>query len=233
MKAKSEIFGGVVTGVYLLCVCGLVYWKRATLSTLELNAIGDFLAGVFGPIAFLWLVLGYLQQGRELKLSSEALILQAVELKNSVEQQKELVFVTKLQVDSELERLRSIREKREKEIMPELVVSVGSCVCFGNECFTGFELLNDGAAIFKVAIEFGGRLNNLSCVIPEWPKGKVFDFKIKFNTDEPLIDEVVTIAYSDADFQTKVAYLEVKGFPSPGENKFAYLEVNPRISTSL
>ncbi|OOW01218.1 MULTISPECIES: hypothetical protein [Pseudomonas] len=58
---------------------------------LELNEIGDLSAGIFGPVAFLWLVLGYMQQGRELKISSEALQMQAAELKESVEQQKSLV----------------------------------------------------------------------------------------------------------------------------------------------
>lgn len=99
MKVRSEILGGLVTGVYLVGVATLVYWKHTTIPDLELNEIGDFLAGVFGPVAFLWLVLGYLQQGRELKLSSEALQLQAQELKNSVEQQKELVDITRLQVE--------------------------------------------------------------------------------------------------------------------------------------
>lgn len=62
---------------------------------LELNAIGDLSAGLFGPVAFLWLVLGYMQQGRELKLSSDALRLQASELKESVSQQVELNHITR------------------------------------------------------------------------------------------------------------------------------------------
>lgn len=87
MKLKSEYVGWLVTGLYILGVFVVVYLKRSTLPCLGLNEIGDFLAGVFGPLAFLWLVLGYLQQGRELKLSSEALRMQADELKASVEQQ--------------------------------------------------------------------------------------------------------------------------------------------------
>lgn len=64
------------------------------LVSLKLNEIGDLAAGVFGPAAFLWLVLGYLQQGRELKLSSEALQLQAKELNESVLQQAEIARAT-------------------------------------------------------------------------------------------------------------------------------------------
>ena len=62
------------------------------------NEWGDFLAGSFGPVAFLWLVLGFIQQGHELKQNGEALRLQADELKNSVEQHKDLVAATREQV---------------------------------------------------------------------------------------------------------------------------------------
>jgi hypothetical protein len=61
------------------------------------NEWGDIFAGLFAPVAFLWLVLGFRQQGRELQLSTRALELQVAELKQSVEQQKELVGVTKQQ----------------------------------------------------------------------------------------------------------------------------------------
>lgn len=111
MKIKSEVIGGLVTGVYLVCVAVLVYWKRASLPGLELNAIGDFLAGVFGPIAFLWLVLGYLQQGRELRLSSEALHLQAKELNASVQQQAASVLAQ-----------NTALENHEKSLEPMLFV---------------------------------------------------------------------------------------------------------------
>ncbi|BGD82920.1 TPA: hypothetical protein ACQSRC_004423 [Pseudomonas aeruginosa] len=57
------------------------------LKEMELNSVGDFLAGVFGPVAILWLVLGFFQQGLELRQNNEALKMQADELRNSVEQQ--------------------------------------------------------------------------------------------------------------------------------------------------
>ncbi len=45
---------------------------------IRLNEWGDLLAGLFAPLAFLWLVVGYYQQGQELKA-------QVAELKNSVD----------------------------------------------------------------------------------------------------------------------------------------------------
>ncbi len=44
------------------------------------NQIGDFLAGTVAPLAFLWLILGYLQQSDELRLQRKELALQRREV---------------------------------------------------------------------------------------------------------------------------------------------------------
>lgn len=41
----------------------------------DLNELGDFLAGFFTPLAFFWLVYGYLLQSKELRLQREELTL--------------------------------------------------------------------------------------------------------------------------------------------------------------
>jgi hypothetical protein len=58
------------------------------------NEWGDFFAGASAPLAFLWLVIGYFQQGDELSQNTKALEqqekalqLQVDELRQSVEQQ--------------------------------------------------------------------------------------------------------------------------------------------------
>lgn len=129
---KRTQWGVLVTALYLLAAAAVVYWKRDTLYELPLNAIGDFLAGAFGPLAFLWLVLGYLQQGdqleqnskallmqaEELKQGNDALLLQAKELRNSVEQQRELVEVTRRQVELDLENIKYERSRIEAAGLP-------------------------------------------------------------------------------------------------------------------
>ncbi len=57
---------------------------------LALNELGDFLGGVSSPLAFLWLVLGFFQQSREIKLSGRALELQAREMRRSVDEHRRL-----------------------------------------------------------------------------------------------------------------------------------------------
>jgi hypothetical protein len=81
------IFISLVTILYLWIVCNLVI-NLEELKALGLNEKGDFLAGIFSPLAFLWLVFGYLQQGKELQQNTEALRLQAEELSNLVKEQK-------------------------------------------------------------------------------------------------------------------------------------------------
>lgn len=79
-----------LTSIFLLCVtcyC-FVVWKLILAMTP--NEVGDFLAGIFGPLALLWVVLGFLQQGAELRYSRDALILQAKELRSSVLTQKNM-----------------------------------------------------------------------------------------------------------------------------------------------
>lgn len=68
----------IITVIYLFCVLGIT--DLSAYHDLKLNEKGDFLAGVFSPLAFLWLVYGYLQQGQELKLNTQALTMQAEEL---------------------------------------------------------------------------------------------------------------------------------------------------------
>lgn len=84
----SLIIVSVATIIYLLFIFKATELREFI--DLELNAKGDFLAGVFAPLAFLWLVFGYYQQGQELKQNTVALRLQAHELKNAVDEQKRL-----------------------------------------------------------------------------------------------------------------------------------------------
>ena len=53
----------------------------------NLNELGDFLAGFFTPLAFGWLVYGYLQQSKELRLQREELSL----TRNQLGKQTELL----------------------------------------------------------------------------------------------------------------------------------------------
>ena len=84
------------------------------------DQFATFLSGVFAPLAFLWLVLGFRQQGDELQNSARALWLQGEELRNSVEQQRQLVEVSREQLASELVDRQKAEEEAERAAQPQL-----------------------------------------------------------------------------------------------------------------
>ena len=99
--------GGIGSILYVLVMGVIAVLRWDELWQLELNALGDFLAGAFGPLAILWLVLGYFQQGEELRQNTEALHLQAAELRQSVKQQEQMVKVAREQLEEERARIKS------------------------------------------------------------------------------------------------------------------------------
>jgi len=115
------------TWIYLIILFGgipvLGNLGAIELSPVSLNELGDFLAGAFGPLAIFWIVLGFFQQGRELKNSVATLELQAKELANSVTQQKELVSVTRETLAHERELLSFKESQRKRTIQPTMQIS--------------------------------------------------------------------------------------------------------------
>ncbi len=104
-------------------------WHWLASPTTDLNALGDFLAGAFGPLAIWWLVLGYFQQGIELRQNSEALRQQAEELRQSVAEQRKLAETAQLQLEthkSELEyqkaQAAALVDQQKKRAQPRLKI---------------------------------------------------------------------------------------------------------------
>ena len=108
-------FGVVVTFVYIVLIIVSRLSSLSDLQVIPLNEFGDFLAGVFGPLMLFWLILGYIQQQKELRQNTKALQLQADELKRSVEQYTQLVKVAgkQFEIDSELLDLQLKKGVRE------------------------------------------------------------------------------------------------------------------------
>lgn len=164
MHKKLEFWGVVGTAIYLLVIASTVAFKFSDFVALELNELGDFLAGAFGPIAFLWLVLGFLQQGRELKLSSDALRLQADELRNSVAQQTIMAQAAMLQIESQRAALKIQQEELERSFSPLLRFQHGgrSGGSVGGEVSTSLQLFNDGPEVRELSIRFEPSIGNIA-----------------------------------------------------------------------
>lgn len=104
MNQKSLRFGVGITLLWLLIVALFAILGDLTFPS-SLNELGDFLAGIFAPIAFFWLILGYIQQAKQLEQNTQALQqqehalqLQIEEMRESVKQQAELANLQQQQM---------------------------------------------------------------------------------------------------------------------------------------
>jgi hypothetical protein len=121
--ARRLFVSGVgVSAAYVVGLLIYAWCVRSAMLNMKPDEFATFLSGVFAPLAFLWLVLGFRQQGDELQNSARALWLQGEELRNSVEQQRQLVEVSREQLASELaDRLRA-EEDAERAAQPQLLM---------------------------------------------------------------------------------------------------------------
>lgn len=126
---------GLLTSFYLSLIIVLLCSRWGEFVELPLNELGDFTAGIFGPVAFLWLILGYKQQGEELKISSEALKSQVVELNNSFQLQRE------------------VAEKQDMALDPVLHMSYAGNTPEGEGLVDVFNLQNLGATCRSVTVD--------------------------------------------------------------------------------
>ncbi|MFH7765003.1 hypothetical protein [Acinetobacter sp. BSP-28] len=107
MNQKKLYWGMGITAVWLAVI--IVFWIFGGLtSPSSLNELGDFLAGIFAPVAFLWLILGYVQQGKQLEQNSRAIKLQAEALNLQIEEFRKIVA---LQEKQNLDKKMSVKPK--------------------------------------------------------------------------------------------------------------------------
>lgn len=202
LRKNLEFWGGLVSAVYLIGMAVVVYFKFDNLITLDLNEIGDFLAGVFGPVAILWLVLGFLQQGRELKISTAALQLQGHELKESVKQLERQAATSEERFKLEREaRLEQINLHR-KMMRPILDVQCPKIIRDSSGFTLNLVVVNNGARVidfqvFNLAGENRQKLQGLGV----YGEGQVtiFDSTLIFNGQNELLEFEATYTERDSE----------------------------------
>jgi hypothetical protein len=196
---KSRLFRFGVIASILWLVMGVAFlWVRGNWSVaLKPNEWGDVFAGLAAPMAFLWLVLGFLQQGQELKLSTQALLLQVDELKNTVEHQRQLVEVTREQVAASVRQGDEDRLARRRAAQPNLVLSQAGSTSGGQGITYNVQLSNQGAAATNVHVRVDAASpakNFFPTIAPQEEKR----FTLSYPT-VPKGDVVVGISYTDRD----------------------------------
>ena len=107
------VAGGVLTVLYLVMLAIYCVDRWAEIRAMPPNNIGDFFAGAFSPMAFAWLVLGFIQQGIELRQNSAALILQAEELRAAATHAGAMVELQRKEFELRIQELEEARQKAE------------------------------------------------------------------------------------------------------------------------
>lgn len=178
------IFVGVIVSfVWLAFLFFVVYLSGESAFEMTLNEWGDFLAGGFAPLAFMWLVVGYFQQGKELKLSRSALVLQVEELRNSVEQQRALVEATQEDIAFAKAESERVREVNKKLAQPSFVLHNADLYS-----------LNEAAAIIDVyIINYGSDIKNVTIDVVENDLYKSRD-NFRYASKKWEHEEIVTVS---------------------------------------
>jgi hypothetical protein len=116
---RRTLYGAAASVLWLALAAVLAWSRRSAWSAITLNEWGDFFAGVVAPVAFLWLILGYLQQGEEVRSNTETLRLQQQALQQQVEGTAALVRNSEQQAKAAVERLELERSKYERLLAQE------------------------------------------------------------------------------------------------------------------
>ncbi len=158
MKLLTRL-GLVITTIWTTVIAIIIWLKWDSALSMELNAWGDFLAGLSAPLALLWLVVGYFQQGEELRLNTTALEAQQEELKRQVEKTALLAENSERQAAASetlamLNKAEAEREelRRRLDAQPEFLAAGGSV----SGRIIQSKILNRGGEIYDVSVEYVG-----------------------------------------------------------------------------
>lgn len=153
-------FGVIVSVVYLFGVAVYAGYRDWRLDQLSVEQFATLLSGAFAPLAFLWIVLGFRQQGDELRHSADALWLQGEELRNSVEQQKELVRAARDQIAMDQQALEEERVEQERRARPILrILPAGTTNLGDNVLQHDFSLVNLGPDLRDMIVSIDNKLH--------------------------------------------------------------------------
>lgn len=217
VSRKLHVFGLALTASWIVAMAAYVFVSRTQFIAMKPFETADFFGGAFAPLAFLWLVLGFFQQGEELRHSADALWLQGKELQNSVEQQRELVSVTREQLQFESDMLKAQQEEVARRSRPIIELRQGPSMSAGNGLRSHtFRVANVGKPATSIKAFIDEKIVTTSDILQT-------GHQIEFNRDLP-VGEIEP-------FVLRIAYLDERGlagdilFQVSGTNRFDIVEI--------
>lgn len=188
----AATIGAVITTVWLTYALYLVFSDVQHYQAMPLNAKGDFLAGIGGPVALLWIVIGYYLQSR-------ALTLQQRELANQVAETRRLVEQATKQSEIMAQEIESSKRHRHGEAQPRFTMLQASRTAEAQNV----KLKNHRATITDVTISYDGIVNGPYRTVL-WETGTERSFALNLGDHT---GGVLVVSYNDANGHAQqVAY---------------------------
>ncbi len=195
----------LLSAVGILCTIGwlgVIAWffggRLSEIAQLNPNEVGDFLAGSLGPLGILWLILGFFQQGQELRDNTRALDLQATELRNSAREQRELLRATRAQVEADHALTTLARERHLQSVQPCFAFLDVATVTRDGGVELRFELRNLGANASDVRVDSTGTpAPSQSPRLPVAMAGLPYPCVLAFAPGHPVAGDQVNVSFRD------------------------------------
>lgn len=219
MKKLTRV-GLFISSGWSFIFLGIVLLKSACRAEMGLNEWGDFIAGASAPLALLWLVIGYFQQGEELRLNTKALMTQQEELRRQVEETALLAKSSERQaVAAELlaHVNKSEAEKEEQRIKRDAQPSFWPSGGSASSRTITTNIVNEGGTAFDAKLMYSGPLNlKLTSVEGKWEKGQTGKLVLHQHRDElPQYPFEFVLVFSD-----KFGEAQEKRFVYESQHKF-------------
>lgn len=216
---RLPLIGFVTSFIYLAGFAFFSLQHREDFNSLGPDGWANFLAGAFAPLAFLWLVLGFIQQGHELRQSAQALHLQAEELKNSVEQQRALVETTREQIDLERQVLKENRDEQARRTKPNLRAQSGGGMTSSGVVTRDVMVENFGATCTNVNLEiFQDGERQAVKQQPQLQKGETAIVRFSAHPDQEISGMSLVCRYVDQQNAEGVSWFEILDEGPPGDH---------------
>jgi hypothetical protein len=203
--------GLFLTALILLLAGVYAFFEWDAIHAMKPNEFGDFLAGIFGSLVLLWVVMGFLQQGAELKYSREALLLQAKELKASVEAQQNMGEAAWAGVHLERDARQLGELERVRALQPIFTLTSGGYTGHGDRIQMHFALSNLGRDAVDVSVQI---LESDLVVSPSsfssFTERREFVLNVTVDRTAELPDCVLELRYHDLEGNLSERHYQLK-----------------------
>ena len=225
MNSKNLIIGILITVVWFLVIGLFCVQNNFVFTNRELNSLGDFLAGIFAPVAFLWLIIGYLQQGKQLDQNTKALEQQEKALKLQIEEMRESVKQQGYLAQLQSEQLRMNHNSCQPclelctpklEIMDvrDLLTNKPEKLC--SLIFSVYSRINESRIVLLMTLDNTIYQREMKILVDE-----SIEFKLRLDClNHTQINDFLSLKINDLDFKFKMRFQNIYGLET--ENIYSY-----------